>query len=381
MGSGRGASWGWMILLAGLALGCDRQPRQVRVGIALDSQNHVAVELAVEQINQAGGIRGVPMEAVGMDWQHLDIYDPIDIVDRAHQFASLEDLVAVIGHSDSASTLAAAALYNRHQIPHLVTIATNPAITNIGDWTYRLCISDSEQGPALAEYAVREWGKKRMALFYVNDEYGRGLAGEFEKRAIELGGEIVARTLHRNWLEEADYELIRETIRVLKEAQPDLVVLFQRPGAADWTIQELHRSRLQVDLLGGDSLGADGFLQTHPELKEGFRAVQFFRPDLSHPSVQIFAQEIQRRIGRSPDYGQAFAHDAVQLIREALLQGGIDRQSLRQYLDELIVEQRVIFGVGGPYRLGPDHDARRDFYIVEARNGEYRLVKTVQIES
>src|SRR6185503_187532 len=131
---------------------------------------------------------------------------------------------AVIGHSDSASTLSAASFYNQQKIPQIVTIATNPAITNIGEWTYRLCLSDAAQGPALAEYAVKDWGKRRIAVFYVNDDYGRGLAQLFEKH---------------------DYQMIQSSLKFIKaQGEPDLIVLFQRIAAAEWTIKAIRDAGL-----------------------------------------------------------------------------------------------------------------------------------------
>ena len=157
--------------------------------------------LAAKEINARGGIGGIPLELMGLEWKIGNLYDAEEIVEWANKFAETQDLLAVIGHSDDSSTLSAAALYNKKGVPQIVTIATNPAITNIGDWTYRLCISDAAQGPALAEYTVRDWGKRRIAVIYVNDAYGRGLAELFETRVREIGGEIVASIMHRNVLE------------------------------------------------------------------------------------------------------------------------------------------------------------------------------------
>jgi len=140
--------------------------------------------------------------AIGLDWDG-SVYSsgPATLLDWTERFNQTKNLVAIIGRSDSASTLSAAASYNRAGIPQLVTIATNPAITNIGVWTYRLCLSNTAQGPALAEYVVKDWKKRRIAIVFVNDDYGRRLAQLFEKRVRELGAEIVGSVMHRDVLD------------------------------------------------------------------------------------------------------------------------------------------------------------------------------------
>jgi branched-chain amino acid transport system substrate-binding protein len=136
-----------VVLLMLLPLSCTPRPRRVVIGIALSSANHPAVELAAKEINAGGGIDGVPIELMGLEWKIGNVYNATEILEWANKFAGTGDLVAVVGHSDSSSTLSAAALYNQKGVPQIVTIATNPEITNIGHWTYRLCISDAAQGP------------------------------------------------------------------------------------------------------------------------------------------------------------------------------------------------------------------------------------------
>ncbi|MDO8836080.1 MAG: ABC transporter substrate-binding protein, partial [Vicinamibacterales bacterium] len=212
-----------------LLASCGGRPDRVVLGVGLTATNHAAMALAAKEINESGGIGGVPLVLDGLEASGpRQSFDPADVLALANQFVANRDLLAVVGHSDSSATLAAAAVYNAHQLPQIVTIATNPAITGIGQWTYRLCLSDAEQGPALADYAVSRWQKRRIAVFFVNDAYGNGLAEQFEKRALGLGAELVGSVMHRNFLQPDDHETIRLAIARMKATvQPDLIVLFQ----------------------------------------------------------------------------------------------------------------------------------------------------------
>ncbi|HXK61972.1 MAG TPA: ABC transporter substrate-binding protein [Acidobacteriota bacterium] len=361
--------------------GCSDRPDKVVIGVALGVANHPAVRLAVDEINRAGGIKGVPLELTGMEWQIRQIAQASEILEWAERFAATPDLIAVIGHSDSASTLSGAAFYNQHRIPQIVTIATSPAITNVGSWTYRLCLSDAKQGPALARYAVQQWGKKRIATFYVNDDYGRGIAQMFEQEVRRLGGSIVSSVMHRNLLRADDRKLIQSTIeRLHSEGQPELFALFQREEAALWTVEAIRRSGSKADILGGDTLGTVEFLKALPAEAHGIRFSQHFVPDPTNPRAAKFVADYERTVGDKPGYGQAFAYDAVYLIAEAVREAGFSREDVKSYLDRLIEEKHPIEGVGGTYTLGPDHDGRRDLYIAEIRDGGYEVLARLPVD-
>ncbi len=367
-----------LLVLAALTAACSRKPERVLFGVALTQSNHPAVEMAVREINAGGGVNGVPIELAGLDWKVASTFQPQDILDWADRFAAMPELVAVIGHSDSASTLSAAAVYNRHEIPQIVTIATNPAITNIGDWTYRLCISDLAQGPALAEYAVEEWGKKKIGIFYVNDDYGRGLASIFEKRILELGGAIAFSVMHRNTPAEEDLDLIRSTLgRAKLEGEPDLIALFQRAPAARETMKAIREANLDTDILGGDNLSTLGY-SFAPEHNFRVRFSQFFFPDPDSERTASFLEGLQRTTNQRADYGHALAYDAVHLLRDAILAKGFTRAGVKAFLDSLIEHKTRVEGVAGAYVIGPDHDARRAFHIVEIRGGSEVLLKTLR---
>jgi branched-chain amino acid transport system substrate-binding protein len=370
-----------MLALLILPSACSRKPKRILIGIALSASYHPAAVMAVKEINSTGGIGGVPVELLGLDWKVVSHFNAPDILKWASQFADEKDLVTVIGHSDSSSTLSAAAYYNQHQVPQIVTIATNPAITNIGVWTYRLCLSDAAQGPALADYAVRDWGKRRIAVFYVNDDYGRGLAQLFEQRVRAQGAEIVSSIMHRNALEKDDEELIRSALTSLKKkGEPDLIVLFQRTEAARFTIHAVREAGLGSSLLGGDSLGPPAFAKDNSELMEGVRVSQFFLPRTEDARAAKFLKDYRELTGHDANYGDAFAYDAVYLVRDAIVGGGPTREGVKTYLDQLIRDKTQQTGVAGTYLLGPDHDARRSFYIVGIHNGLQTFLKTLKVD-
>jgi len=378
MRSRRATAFSLVVGLALLACACQGRPPKVVFGVGMATNANPAVRQAVSEINASGGIGGVPLELVGLE-DGRRAYSPEAIVEIAGRFAATPHLVGDIGHSDSAATLTAAPVYNRMGIPHVVSIATNRAITNIGPWTYRVCLSDAVQGPALADYAVLQWKKRRLAIVYVNDDYGRGLARLFEDRARSHGAQIVATAMHRNTLQPDDEQTIREAVRSIKREGADLVALFERVEAARWTLKAIREGGVQADVLGGEDLAQEDLplLATVPT--DGIRVSQFVNLDISDPRVAAFDSRMRAATGRRADGAQALAYDSVYLLRDAVLAGGYSREGVKAFLDRAIGEQRRFAGIGGPFTLGADHDARRPFHIAEIRAGLFQVIASFPV--
>jgi branched-chain amino acid transport system substrate-binding protein len=362
-----------------LALACGSRPDRVVIGIGMATNVRIAAELAAGEINAAGGIHGVPVELSGLDGADLSSpFDPAEVLASAGRFIETGGLVAVVGHSDSATTISAAPAYNRAGVPQVVAIATNPAITNIGAWTYRICLSDARQGPALADYVVKDLGRRRIALLFVNDDYGRGLAERFEARVREVGADIVLSVAHRNVLQSDDEEVIRLAIGGMRDQPPDAIALFQRLNAARWTLEALREAGVDADLVGGDNLAQNALLAFDERLTRNLRVSQFFHLDAGNPRTARFADRYRAEAGVDPDYSQAFTYDAIHLVADAVRAKGFSRAAVKAYLDGLIATGTTVEGAGGSFTLGADHDAVRPLFVAEVREGRFQIVKAVR---
>lgn len=367
-------------LLAAMLIvtGCQSRPDSVTLGVALPQADHDSVRIAVDEINAGGGIDGVPLKLMGMNWEVTFEFSPDDIMLWMDRFNDREDLFGVIGYSDSSSALTSAPLYNSYRIPQIVTIASHTAITAMGEWTYRLCTTSTHMAVKMAEYAVGDWNKKRIAVFYVNDDYGKQLAQIFEERVEESGSRIVASHFHRNRLEEWDRKNIASVIdRLRTEEAPDLFVLFQRRLAASETIALIRSAGMEADILGGENVGYSEFPPRLADMYDGVRVAMYYLSSENNRAGMEFERKYREITGMNAKYSAAYGYDAVYLFRDAVLHGGFSRDGVKRHLDRLIAEKKVIEGVTGDYILGPGRDALRPFYIAEIDGGVYRHVKTI----
>jgi ABC-type branched-subunit amino acid transport system substrate-binding protein len=190
-----------------------------------------SVALAADHVNAAGGIHGGSMVVISRD----TAVSPVQGVDAARALIDVENAVAIVGALSSGVTIAAAEAV---VIPNgriiISGASTAPAITTLddNDWVFRTAVSDAAQGVVLAELAWRE-GHETAGIMYVNNAYGEGLAGQFEKSYTELGGEVTNRVPHEDTQPTYTSELEKAT-----DGDPDVLVTMSYTGQAQVYIRE-----------------------------------------------------------------------------------------------------------------------------------------------
>jgi branched-chain amino acid transport system substrate-binding protein len=187
-----------------------------KTGIAADDNAPLfqGVSLGVEEINSQGGLLGRKLEVIEMD----NTSNSIGSKQAALKAVEL-DVVAVIGAAWSHHSLAMAPVLQQAQIPMISPISTNPKVTLIGDFIFRVCFTDPFQGKVMAQFAYRDLkARTSIVLTNVNSDYSMGLAKFFQKSFTQSGGKVL-------W--EGDYkERAIDFSSVLKKVRPYNRMLF-----------------------------------------------------------------------------------------------------------------------------------------------------------
>jgi branched-chain amino acid transport system substrate-binding protein len=278
--------------------------------------NRRGAELAVSEINAAGGIGG---DSLVLEYKD-DKGDGSRAATIAQAFVDDARIVAVVGHVTSGAMTAAARVYDG-RLPAVATTASSASLTGISRWAFRVISSDSANGVDLARFAQR-LGKRRVAILYENDAYGRGLADNF-RRGFQ--GEVIA-------FDPIGVEGERAALYIewLKPRRPDLVFVAgtERSGIA--VLQEAKAQQLEADFLGGD--GWTGIV-ADPVAAEGALVGAPFTPLDPRPAAQRFVEAFRARFpGVDPDGNAALAYDTVKLLAAAVAAVGRDRAAIRDWL-------------------------------------------------
>lgn len=315
-------------LLAVAACGPGHSP--IRIGIAgtfsdsLTVSMRHAAELAAEEINSTGGIAGRPLELV-----LRDDYGSVDSAVRVATELYQSDVVAVVGHSFSAPTLAAAPVYNggSHPVVQISPSASSPDISNAGPYTFRVCPSDLAHGSVLARWARQHLGLERGVILYLNNGYGRGIRQTFSGEFTRLGGQVLAVDPYLGDTPEVDPYL--DLIAARHQAQFILVAGYQPDASV--AIRDARARGITVPFLGGD--GLERIYQLGP-LAEGTYVTNAYFENINTPGNHQFLERYHRRFpqGATPNQSAIGTWDALMLLRQVINRTGPDRAAIRDGL-------------------------------------------------
>jgi branched-chain amino acid transport system substrate-binding protein len=333
---------GWMLALL-LLSACRHEADTYTVGAAgpwkesYGIMTRRGIDLAVETINHAGGIRGAPMRVVAKD----DEADGARAAAIAQEFVHDSRVLAVVGHVTSGAMMAAARVYDG-ALTAVATSASSPDLTGVSPWVFRVISSDSLNGVGLASFASQIGGTdpvmKRAAVLYENDSYGRGLADAFRRN---FRGTIISFDPIDQHFIDAD-----AFVSFYKARQPGIVFVASRDQAALAFLREAKRQQLNAVFLGGDGWQS---IVTDTAVSEGAYVGTAFNPEDPSPAVQRFVRTFIKRYDVVPDAFAALGFDATMLVARAIAKNGADRAAIRDYIASLDAEHPFEGVLGSMY--------------------------------
>jgi branched-chain amino acid transport system substrate-binding protein len=299
----------------------------------------LAAELAVDEINAAGGAGGRPFELVVRD----DFGDPDSAVRIAEELTS-GDAVAVIGHLFSAATLVAAPIYASATpaVPLLSPSASAPDVRDAGDHVFALCPTDREHASALATWVRQGLGLARGAVLYLNDPYGRGFRQQFAARFLALGGEVVESDPYLGSIPDVGPYLDR----LARRGGIEFLAVGGNRAEGETVVREARRRGLAIPIVGGD--GLEG-IEAAGALAEGMYLTTAYLPTLETRRNQQFLEAFSTRYpdASAPNQPAAATYDAVYLLRDAVAADKATRRALLRTLAEIGRERPPLQGVTG----------------------------------
>lgn len=320
-----------------------------------------AVELAVKKINaeKLGGDN--TFEVVAED----DQMDPRQAATVAQKLSSDGDIIGVVGHFSSTSTLAAQPIYARAGIPMISPSSTSPDLAGKSNF-YRTAVTDDVVSSQLAEFAVNKAGYKRIAVLYQTGTSTIAQAEVFAARAKELGAEIVLYEGHEP--ERVDFQAVVTSLVPLK---PDLVFVPTFTAEASKIARQLREAAIEAPLMGTDALFDPQFATLAGDAGNGTYAAAFFHEESTRESARDFVRDYTAAYGQSPEGYGANAYDAALLFAAAVKNEGVDRQKVLDWLGSLGHANPAFPGVTGDIRFDDQHNVMKGIIIVQLKDGRF----------
>jgi branched-chain amino acid transport system substrate-binding protein len=323
--------------------------------------------LAIEELNAKGGVLGKQLEYVGEDIQSKQG----ESATAVKKLISRDKVVAVIGANASANSLEAAPICQNAKIPMMAISSTNPKVTEIGDYIFRICFIDPFQGAVLAKFAHTSLKAKRVALLTsTNSPYSVGLSAVLRERFTALGGEIVA----EQKFAEGDKDF-RAQLTAIRTAKPDVIAATGFYTEAALICIQARSLGLDVPVIGGDGWEAPQLVELGGKAVEGTYYSTYFSADNNAPEVQAFVKRYQARWNNErPEGVSALGYDAMNLIAAAVQRNGTtDPAQLR----DALAATKDFSGVTGKTTIDKNRNSEKAAVMLVVRGGRTEFFEQI----
>jgi branched-chain amino acid transport system substrate-binding protein len=293
-------------------------------------------DLALEEINGAGGIDGRPLQYDFQDSQS----DPKQSVVVAQKFVADPRIVVELGDFSSTASMAASKIYQRGGLVQFGFTNSHPDFTYAGgDYTWSTSVTQAQASPALADFAITTLGLKKLAVFQIENDWGKSTIDLFSKRVSELGGEIV--TTQSYLPDETDF---RTALTTVKDANPDGIILISYQADGALIAQQAREAGITVPLVGSASLQSPDFIKLGGSAVEGAYILGEFLTTDPRPEVQKFVKTYKEKYNEEPDLFATLAYDTIYLVKAAIELGGPTRDGIHDALPKLKDVPSVVYG-------------------------------------
>jgi len=332
-------------------------------GISSDN----GLKLAVEETNKSGGVLGKQIELITYDNRGL----PAETQTVVEKLINRDKVVAIIGEVASARSKAGAPICQKSKIPMISPASTNPEVTLIGDYIFRVCFIDPFQATVMTKFAINTMKVKKVALLVdQKNAYSTGLAENFKKVFVEMGGEIVGEQKYQ-----AGDKDFKGQLTALKSTNPEAIFLPGYYTDVGLIAIQAREIGLKVLMFGGDGWESE-------KLTEGKAADAlegcFFSTHVSaedpNPKVQEFIKKYREKYKMEPDAMSFLSYDAGLLLFDAIKRANsTDGETIKNELAKTV----NFAGITGNITINNQRNAIKPAVVLEIKGGKFKYKETI----
>ena len=299
---------------------------------SIDGPAWNGIQLAIDQINAAGGILGQPVEAICIDTKA----DEAETIAAITRLAETEKVSAIMGYCDTHWVLTGAPIAAEYGIPFITPGATHPRIPErTGAWL--ACFGDNAQAAAMAEYAYKVLGLRKVAVWVDTAcDFSVAVCTYFEDTWKHLGGEVVYEDyFETNW---TDFSALVSRLKAYQdEGKVDCVYVGAIPGNVGLIAKQLREGGVLLPILGEDGFDTPLLVEVGGLYAEGVLFATHVSLDSPDPKVQEFVAAYKEKFGRRPENAfAALGYDAMMLVAKAIkTAGSADPSAIEKGLSQI----------------------------------------------
>lgn len=329
---------------------------------------HRGIMMAVEEANASGGIQGKPIKVISLDDQGRSD----EAVTAVTKLVTQENVQLILGEVASSRSIAAAPVAQKYKVPMISPSSTNPRVTQVGDFIFRVCFIDPFQGKVMAKFAAQNLKMKTAAILRdIKSDYSVGLADFFAEDFQKMGGKIISDLSYSSG--DADF---KAQLTAIKLKKPDVLFIpgyYTEVGLIARQARELNYNGV---LMGGDGWDSAKLTEIGGKAVVGGYFSSHYSPKSDKPVVQNFVAKYKEKYnGEVPNGLAAMGYDAARVaIAAALKSSTLAPTDLR----DAVAQTKDFEGVTGVISLNDERNAVKPAVVLKVMaSNDYEYVTTV----
>ena len=324
-------------------------------------------EFAVNEINSSGGINGKKMLLFSLD----DQGKPEEAATVVTRLISQDKVSAIFGEVASSISLAMAPIAQKNKIPMITPSSTNPKVSEIGEYIFRVCFIDPFQGSVMAKFAVEDLKVKKVAvLIDVKNDYSVGLAQFFKEKFKTMGGEIVVEQSYSA----GDMDF-KSQLTSIKAKNPEAIYVPGYYTEVGLIARQAKGLGLNVPLMGGDGWDSPKLQEIGGKAIEGSYFSSHYSSEDKSPVVQEFIEKFKKAYGIIPDALTALGYDAVKVYADAIKRAGNEQDT--QKIRNEIANTKNFQGVTGLITIDEKRNPVKSAVVLKVTDAGFKYQTTV----
>ncbi len=330
------------------------------------SSTHQGIELALKAANAAGGVNGKKLELVSMDDQGKTDEAAI----AATKLITQNHVAALLGEVASSRSLAMAPIAQQNKVPMVTPSSTNPKVTEMGDFIFRVCFIDPFQGTVMAKFANETLKAKKVALLRdVKSDYSMGLADFFKLSFEKMGGTVVVEQSYSSG--DTDF---KSQLTAIRGKGADAIYVPGYYTEVGLIARQARELGITSPLMGGDGWDSPKLTEIGGKAIEGSYFSNHYSPEDQAPNVQEFIKTFKAAYGVIPDGLAAMGYDAALVLVDAMKRA---KSPSGQDLRDALAQTKDYPAVTGKITINEKRDAVKSAVVVKVSGTDYKYVTTV----
>jgi branched-chain amino acid transport system substrate-binding protein len=330
----------------------------------ISTQN--GIQLAIDEVNAAGGIKGKKVAVRVYD----DQGKPEEAASAVTRLIAQDKVKVILGEVASTNSLAMAPKCQAAGVPMITPSSTNPKVTEVGDYIFRVCFIDPFQGAVMAKFASENVKAKKVAILKdQKSDYSIGLAEVFSKTFTGLGGKIVGEESYSQG--DTDF---RAQLTVIKSQKPDAIWVPGYYTDVGLIARQARELGIKATLLGGDGWESDRLFELGGSAIEGSYYSNHYSVEDPAPHVKAFLEKYKAKYNVLPDSLAALGYDSAMVAMDAMKRApSLDGPALR----DAIAQTKDFQGIAGKITLDEKRNAVKPAVVLQVSGGKLKYVATV----